>query len=497
MLTAFFLFVILPLVFIAFFPRITTMKWFKYLLLFNAIRLWMFQRAQRTENQGRFLTDRETSKLLSAAHQGLAIDGGLGRLTPDASFRNTCIVATTGAGKTTSFILPNLYSLSHCSIVATDPSGALSEKAAADLKRRGYTIKILDPVHLAESIGYNPLAKANTHPAMQEIAHILVNNAQQGKGDPFWSQSAESILGVLIACLKNHPQADTYANLPNLLYLLNEFGDGTPLIDFIAKYTPNETTFRVYKGFISQADRTMQGIISQAKASLSWVQDPDIARLTTQSTFDFESIRREKTALFLCIPQNRLGYYAPLLTLFYTQLFHFLLDDDLYSKSSLPVYCLLDEFAHLSIPHFSSIITTTRARRVSLSLVLQSISQLEERYGKNGAHTILHGGCASQLYFSGMDLDTARMLRETLGEIPVDTLLPNGSFRRDKEPLMSTAAIRTMASNEIIYLYANLRPIKLTVTPYYDQRDFLKRSQIPFKREKTNLPHPKYVPLNK
>jgi type IV secretion system protein VirD4 len=237
------------------------MKWFKYLLLFNTLRLWMLQRTQRTENQGRFLTDRETSKLLSAAHQGLAIDGAQGRLTPDASFRNTCIVATTGAGKTTSFILPNLYSLSHCSIVATDPSGALSEKAAADLKRRGYTIKILDPVHLAESIGYNPLAKANTHPAMQEIAHILVNNAQQGKGDPFWSQSAESILGVLIACLKNHPQADTYANLPNLLYLLNEFGDGTPLIEFIAKYTPNETTFRVYKGFISQADRTMQGII--------------------------------------------------------------------------------------------------------------------------------------------------------------------------------------------------------------------------------------------
>ena len=288
LLTAFFLLVILPLVFIAFFPRITTMKWFKYLLLFNTFRLWMLQRAQRTENQGRFLSDRETGKLLSAGHQGLAIDGAGGRLTPDASFRNTCIVATTGAGKTTSFILPNLYSLSHCSIVATDPSGALSEKAAADLKRRGYTIKILDPVHLAESIGYNPLAKANTHPAMQEIAHILVNNAQQGKGDPFWSQSAESILGVLIACLKNHPQADTYANLPNLLYLLNEFGDGTPLIEFIAKYTPNETTFRVYKGFISQADRTMQGIISQAKASLSWVQDPDIARLTTQSTFDFE-----------------------------------------------------------------------------------------------------------------------------------------------------------------------------------------------------------------
>lgn len=466
------------------------MKFFRYLLIFNAVRLWLSHRNLRQENAGRFLGDKEVKELLSPKNHGLVMDGARGKLSPDDSFRNVAIVATTGAGKTSSFILPNLLSLNNCSIVATDPSGALSEKAAADLQRRGYKVVIIDPVHLDRSIGYNPLSRANSHPAMQEIAHILVNNSQGGKSsDPFWSQSAESIIGVLIACLKNHPKSNEYANLPNLLYLLNEFGDGTPLIPFVAKHTPDESVFRTFKGFISQADRTMQGVLSQAKASLSWVQDQDIAQLTNSSTFDFASLRKEKTALFLCIPQNRIGYYAPLLSLFYTQLFHFLLDDDLYSKNSMPVYCLLDEFAHLSIPHFSSIITTTRARRVSLSLVLQSISQLEERYGRNGAHTILHGGCASQLYFSGMDIDTARMLRETLGEVSVETLLANGQFRKDKEPLMTSAAIRSMADNEVIYLYGNKRPMRLKLTPYYDQAEMLRRTKTAYKL-------PKIAPLS-
>ena len=61
-------------------------------------------------------------------------------------------------------------------------------------------------------------------------------------------------------------------------------------------------------------------------------------------------------------------------------------------------------------PTRPAIITTTRQRRISLSIVLQSTSQLVERYGREGANTILNGGVASRLFFSGMDIDTAILL---------------------------------------------------------------------------------------
>ena len=203
-----------------------------------------------------------------------------------------------------------------------------------------------------------------------------------------------------------------------------------------------------------------------------------MARLTARSSFDFERLRRRKTALFLVFPQNRVSYYSLLANLFYTQLFHFCLDDQLFRSDGLPIYFLLDEFGHLTIPDFPAIITTTRARQISLSIVLQSVSQLEERYGKQGAHTILHGGVASRVFFSGMDIDTATMLSKTIGETRFERVDAGGNVRVEHEHLMSPAALRSMPDDQVLYLFANKRPTLLEVTPYYERADFAKRVKV-------------------
>ena len=115
----------------------------------------------------------------------------------------------------------------------------------------------------------------------------------------------------------------------------------------------------------------------------------------------------------MVVPQNRVHYYAGLMSLFYTDLFHVCLDDEVSAAQQrtgrgqrrggeggvLPVHFLFDEFWHLSIPEYPSIFTTTRQRRVSLAIELQSISQLKERYGSKGAETTLRValpvGCSS------------------------------------------------------------------------------------------------------
>ena len=162
--------------------------------------------------------------MLSPKNSGLLLDGDKARLSDDDSFRNLAVIATTGAGKTASFILPNLLSLEGSSIVATDPSGTLYARTSGDLVRRGYKVYRLDPLNLAESIGYNPLLRATTTSEMQEIAHILIRTANQGsKADPFWIAGAEEIVSILIKCLKNHAESGRYANLANVLYFLNSF----------------------------------------------------------------------------------------------------------------------------------------------------------------------------------------------------------------------------------------------------------------------------------
>jgi type IV secretion system protein VirD4 len=446
----------------------------------KALYTWWQRRELRTENAGRFLDRGEVKSLFSAKNTGLVVDGGKTRLSVDDSCRNVAVIATTGAGKTASYILPNLLTQNQGSIIVTDPSGTLYARASGDLIRRGYRVVQLNPLDLAQSIGYNPLSLATNFSEMQEIAHILVRTANAGsKADPFWLLGAEEIMGILIKCLKNHPDAMRYANLANLQYLLQSFGDGQALLPFIAANAPDDATYTAYKGFISQSERTLQGLLSQAKSSLSMLGDPDIARLTAQSTFDFATLRREKTALFLVFPQNRVSYYALLANLFYTQLFHYGLDDRAYRPDSLPMYFLLDEFGHLTIPNFPAIITTTRQRKISLSIVLQSVSQLEERYGKQGAHTILNGGVASRLFFSGMDIDTASELARTIGDVRSEHFDTRGHLRTEREALMTPAALRSMSDDQVLYLFANKRPTLLTVTPYFKDRDLERRTRLP------------------
>lgn len=416
-------------------------------------------------------------RLTKRSHKGLILDGDAARLSVQDSCRNCAVVATTGAGKTSSFILPNLYGLDDCSIVVTDPSGALYEKASGDLAARGFEVLRFDPLNLSRSVRYNPLAYATRHSSAGEIAQVLVATGLPGGGaDPFWNSGAEEILTVLIRCLLAGDPA--HKNLANLHMLLQCFGDGRPLFDYVSQNADN-ATFQQFQGFISQAPNTMQGLLSSAKVALKAVADPDIAALTATNTLDFAQFRQRKTALFLVLPQNRLSYYSFLASLLYSQFFHYALDDHQYGRDSLPMYALLDEFGHLRLPNFPEIITTTRARKISISIVLQALSQLEERYGKAAANTILHGGIASKIFFSGMDTPTAEMLARTVGSRRVEVRDSDNRLHVTQEPLLSAAQLRTLPDNQALYLFANKPATLLSMHPYYDQRALRKRSELP------------------
>ena len=122
--------------------------------------------------------------------------------------------------------------------------------------------------------------------------------------------------------------------------------------------------------------------------------------------------------MFLVFPQNRVSYYALLANLFYTQLFHYCLDDRLYRPDSLPIYFLLDEFGHLTIPDFPSVITTTR--QLDFAVHRLTVREPARRALRaQGAHTILNGE-SRPFVLSGMDIDTATELARTIGDVHME-----------------------------------------------------------------------------
>ena len=122
----------------------------------------------------------------------------------------------------------------------------------------------------------------------------------------------------------------------------------------------------------------------------------------------------------LCRPTLEIrqgGTFLPynfVVSIMYSQLFNLLCDkaDDVYN-GRLPVHVrmLLEEFANIGqIPQFEKLIATIRSREISVSIILQSKSQLKAIY-KDNADTI-QGNCDTLLFLGGQEQTTLKELSE-------------------------------------------------------------------------------------
>jgi len=432
--------------------------------------LFSFFSQAPTKGDG-MMSKQDEIKTFSRFNDGLLVDGKSKRLSAKESFNHLALFSRTGGGKTSSYVLPNIYKLASqkCSMVITDLSGEIYDKTSAYLHNQGFKIYVLDPKNLDESIRYNPLEYAKDSMSIDMLSEILI--ASSGlKGtkaeDKIWSDGAKNFISILIKVL-NETNDKRYMNLANIRYMLNNFGKvGEPLDEFIKRYA-DDKTFSEYKGFISGNEKTIQSFISTASVALSPIGINDnLEKLTYSHSIDFKKFREEKSVVFIKIEQQYQEQYSFLLNLFYSQLFNVMMDK-LPTAKDLHLYCLLDEFGNMNIPRFSSIITTIRKYNVSISIILQNINQLIKQYSQNEAKTILDGGIASKLIYSGADLDLASDLEKMFGYKETLKRQADGRDYYDKEAVMNVSEIRTMKDNEALFVYANKHPLKMSIKPYY------------------------------
>ena len=103
---------------------------------------------------------------------------------------------------------------------------------------------------------------------------------------------------------------------------------------------------------------------------------------------------------------------------------------------------MMDDFAtNAVISNFDKIISVVRSRDIYLSIILQSITQLNSMYGKDCAMTIINN-CDTCLYLGGQDVETARYIgikanktTDSILSLPIDTAL---LFVRGQKPKQVT-----------------------------------------------------------
>ena len=106
-------------------------------------------------------------------------------------------------------------------------------------------------------------------------------------------------------------------------------------------------------------------------------------------------------------------------------------------RGSVQVIC--DDFATgCKVPEFQELISIFREKRIGVTLLIQSESQLAAMYGAKNAITIINN-CDTYVYLGGMDLKTSENISKRLN-IPLHEVLnmPIGReyvFRRGQEPI--------------------------------------------------------------
>lgn len=250
--------------------------------------------------------------------------------------------------------------------------------------------------------------------------------------------------------------------------------------------------------FKNGSDNVRPGIVQGLAQRLQLFQMRDIRRITTNDDIRFEDLGTEKTALF-CIISDKSTAMRALTSLFFTFLFKDLADaaDRLGPHTRLPVNVICDEFANLgTIPSFDVTISTVRSRKINISIILQSVMQLDKNY-KESRETII-SCCDTVLFLGCNDTETASFISDLSGIASIrvcsvsdnrNTSLGNRAILQGykisegdgKRNLLNPDEVRRLPREDVI-IYHNGRNILQARRCGYDNHKFYRQGLPPITR---------------
>ena len=423
----------------------------------------------RRSRSASFISSAEMNRLLNSRNKGMLFGAGR-RLSLENSYMHTLILGATGSGKTTAYVLPNLYE-SKTSIICTDIKGELFHLTSGYLRKKGFQIRAINLIDISQSMRFNPLLRMReNYNEIRQLASILVNIGLRGS-DAFWQNHSKDLLSLIFLALTFTP--DEYCTLLNARYLLAKFGS-EQCDTFMIRHLPSDFYRALYFSIRDKEERVRSNIQASAESCLEFINDPVIAEITSSDNFDVSYLRENKGVLYLMCPIRKLRNYAPFLSLLYYEIFAYLQESPV-KRKTVPISMILDEAGQIYINDLDIISTTIRAKQVSLSMILQEFSQFRTLYGRDRSDTILRGGVNTRLFFKGLSSEVTQEASESLGTKEVQDI-ETGQITL--KPLLTPQQIRQLDSKEALIVHGNYPPLRTTMIPYYENSSHLRRSRI-------------------
>ena len=375
-----------------------------------------------------------------------------GSLISDNSAYHAIVVGATGSGKGVGVIMPTLLTWKE-SVMIVDPKGE-SYGYTAGYRSTFSEVFYFDPTMTAEEARERHIKLCHinlldfiprTSEAVAEIGNMCLAIHPNQSKEPYWDKTPRMMLEMLIGHVlikgkkKSIPEAasiimttEKYETIfENILNAYEEepVPESDPLSAVAQMVQSNAAHF--FNMASGQNDEQLLTHISTVKGDLGIYSNPASAEILSYSDFSIDDIidGERPISIYMCIPVKQIERIMPMFKLIYSLILKSFLGRD--QKHRYKLLMLLDEFSQFK--KFETIaeqIPFVRSYGIKIMAFIQSISQLDEYYGQDGAKALMDN-FQLKVYLRATSPETTGYFERQLGKETL--LMKKTSFNHNRK----------------------------------------------------------------
>jgi type IV secretion system protein VirD4 len=244
--------------------------------------------------------------------------------------------------------------------------------------------------------------------------------------------------------------------------------------------------------FVGMADQTFSGVLSSVAKDTAWLSIPAYAQMVTRETFALSEIPDGNLDVFIQVPGETLMTYPAIGRVIVGAITKAMVQANGAHKKRLLL--VLDEVDLLG---YMSVLTEVRDRGrkygMTLMMLYQSIGQVENHYGKEGATSWLEG-CSFVSYAAIKSMETAEAVSERCGDMTVDVTGQSDAYapllsKRDPNRSTSTSlqgrklilpheVVQDMRADEQIVMVRGHPPLRCGRAIYFRRKEMVAAAAV-------------------
>ncbi len=414
------------------------------------------------------------------------------------------MIGAAGVGKTAYWLYPCIeYACaSGMSFLSTDTKGDVMRNYGNIAKQYGYNVSVIDLRNPTCSNGNNLLHLVNKYMDLYQKQNELIYKAKAEKyakiisktiilsgmeaasfgQNAYFYDAAEGLLTATILLVAEFCEPEK-RHIVSVFKIIQELLapsniKGKNQFQQLMEMLPNDHKAKWFAGAaLNTAEQSMASVMSTALSRLNAFLDSELEQLLCFDTeIDAEKFCNEKSAIFVIMPEENPNTFF-MISLIIQQLYREILAVADENGGKLKNRCVFfcDEFGTLpKIESAEMMFSASRSRRLQIVPIIQSFSQLDKNYGKEGAEIIVDNTQITLFGGFAPNSSSAEVLSKALGSRTVMSGSvsrskndPSQSLQMIERPLMTPDELKSMPKGQFVVMKTGVHPMRVGLKLFY------------------------------